>query len=224
MVSWHDVLGPEKEKDYFKNILSFVAGRRAAGARVYPPRGEVFNAFRHTALEDLKVVIIGQDPYHGPGQAHGLCFSVRPGVPPPPSLQNIFRELRDEYGEGFPFPEHGCLESWARQGVFMLNSSLTVEEGRPQSHANIGWARFTDTVIEKINECTEHTVFMLWGAPAGKKCARVDRSRHLVLTCAHPSPLSAHRGFFGCGHFRKCDAYLAEHGRTPVDWRIPPLP
>ncbi len=221
MTSWHDVIGPEKEKDYFRNILSYVEERRLSGVNVYPPRADVFNAFKYTALQDLRVVIIGQDPYHGPYQAHGLCFSVRPEVEIPPSLRNIYQELKNEYGDSFTIPEHGYLESWARQGVFMLNNTLTVEEGQPQSHGKIGWDRFTDVVIEKINEYTEHTVFMLWGSHAQKKCRCVDQSRHLVLTSAHPSPLSAYRGFFGCNHFLKCNEYLVAHGKKPICWQVP---
>lgn len=220
MTTWHDVIGEEKHKDYFTQILSYVNERRKS-VNVYPPKEDVFNAFTYTPFENLKVVIIGQDPYHGPNQAHGLCFSVKPGIPLPPSLKNIYQELKNEYGNNFQIPTHGYLEHWARQGVFMLNNTLTVEQGQPQSHANIGWDKFTDKVIEQINANTNGTVFMLWGSPAQKKCKRVDSSKHLILTAPHPSPLSAYRGFFGCNHFIKCNEYLKAQGKTTIDWQIP---
>ncbi len=220
-LSWHDVIGIQKEQQYFKNIKNFVTNERLNGVDVYPKRKDVFNAFRYTSFENLKVVIIGQDPYHGPNQAHGLCFSVLPGIQVPPSLKNIYQELKNEYGDSFNIPNHGYLTSWAEQGVFLLNNTLTVRRGEPMSHAHIGWDVFTDSVIEAINAHTDHTVFMLWGSPAQKKCKKVDESRHLVLKTSHPSPLSAYRGFLGCGHFKMCNDYLIAHGKTPIDWNLP---
>ncbi|WP_406545657.1 uracil-DNA glycosylase [Succinimonas sp.] len=222
-LTWHDVIGSEKSQPYFAEVMRFQKERRRA-AQVFPPEREIFSAFSSTPFSQVKVVIIGQDPYHGPGQANGLCFSVNPGIPVPPSLKNIYLELREEYGPEFQIPSHGCLTSWARQGVFLLNNTLTVEQGRPKSHFGKGWEIFTDHVIARINECTEHTVFMLWGSPAQSKCRTVDTSRHLVLKAPHPSPLSAYRGFFGCGHFRACNAYLESWGRAPIDWRLPADP
>lgn len=219
-LSWHDIIGDEKEQEYFKKILAYVQDRRKAGIEVYPPAPDVFNAFRFTNLDNLKVVIIGQDPYHGPNQAHGLCFSVNDGIPLPPSLKNIFQELKNEYGQDFNIPASGCLKSWAEQGVFLLNNTLTVERGAPQSHAKIGWDIFTDHVIQKINDNLEHVVFMLWGAPAQKKCKCVNTSKHLVLQTAHPSPLSAYRGFFGCNHFIMCNEYLRQNGKEIINWQI----
>jgi uracil-DNA glycosylase len=220
MITWHDLIGEEKEAPYFKDILSYVNKRRELGVEVYPPSADVFNAFKYTSLDNLKVVIIGQDPYHGPNQAHGLCFSVNKGIPNPPSLRNIFQELKNEYGEKFIMPEHGCLSSWAQQGVFLLNNTLTVERGHPQSHANIGWDIFTEHVIKKINDNLDHIVFMLWGSPAQKKCKCVDENKHLILKTVHPSPLSAYRGFFGCQHFIKCNEYLEKNGKSPINWQI----
>lgn len=222
MLQWSDVLGQEKTKDYFQQVMAFVAGRRSQGVEVYPPHSEVFNAIRLCPLDVLKVVIVGQDPYHGPGQAHGLSFSVKPPVPPPPSLVNVFSELQTDLG--LSRPHHGCLEHWAKQGVLLLNSVLTVERGQPQSHAGKGWETFTDRVIEVVNQSTQSTVFLLWGSPAQKKGASIDSNRHLVLKAPHPSPLSAHRGFLGCRHFSKCNDYLRGQGRQPIDWSLPPIP
>ncbi|MGN1394160.1 MAG: uracil-DNA glycosylase [Succinivibrionaceae bacterium] len=220
MTTWHDVIGLEKNKDYFKKIMNFVEDRRKT-TMVYPPKEDVFNAFKYTSFDNLKVVIIGQDPYHGPNQAHGLCFSVKPNIAIPPSLKNIYTELHSEYGDEFIIPHHGYLARWAEQGVFMLNNTLTVEAGRPQSHAQIGWNIFTDKVIEQINAYTQNTVFMLWGSPAQQKCKHVDTSKHLVLKAPHPSPLSAYRGFFGCNHFKLCNAYLVANKKNPIDWKLP---
>jgi uracil-DNA glycosylase len=221
-LTWHDVLAAEKQKPYFIDTLSTVAAERAAGVTVYPPQKDVFNAFRFTELADVKVVILGQDPYHGPGQAHGLAFSVLPGVAVPPSLVNIYKELQSNFAD-FVRPDHGYLESWARQGVMLLNTVLTVEAGKAHSHARLGWETFTDKVIELINQHCEGVVFLLWGSHSQKKGSIIDRKRHYVLQAPHPSPLSAHRGFLGCRHFAKTNEYLIERGLTPIDW-TPRLP
>jgi uracil-DNA glycosylase len=218
VTTWKEVLGAEKEKQYFKDLLHKVAAARAQGKTIYPPQGDIFNALQFTPFDSIRAVIIGQDPYHGPGQAHGLCFSVQPGVPPPPSLINIYKELSSDLNT--PIPNHGCLEQWARQGVLLLNAVLTVEAGKPQSHAGIGWEQFTDKVISEVSARHSHIVFMLWGAYAQKKGAVVDRSKHLVLEAVHPSPLSAHRGFLGCRHFSKANQYLVMNGKTAIDWSI----
>jgi uracil-DNA glycosylase len=216
---WPDIIGDLKHQAPFREALAFVKKRRAQGARVYPSQANLFAAFRETPWNRLRVVILGQDPYHGPGQAHGLCFSVLPGVPQPPSLKNIFKELESDLG--LQPPAHGCLLPWARQGVLLLNAVLSVEEGKPQSHANIGWEAFTDAVIHRIAQHKKHVVFLLWGASAQKKLASVDLSRHTVLKAPHPSPLSAHRGFFGCRHFSRANEALQEHGQKPIDWSVP---
>lgn len=221
-LTWHDVLADEKEKPYFKETLQAVAQQRAAGVTVYPPQKDVFNAFKLTELGDIKVVILGQDPYHGPNQAHGLAFSVLPGVAIPPSLLNMYKELEQDI-EGFQRPQHGFLESWATQGVLLLNTVLTVEAGKAHSHARLGWETFTDTVIDAINTHCEGVVFLLWGSHAQKKGSIIDAQRHHVLKAPHPSPLSAHRGFFGCRHFSQTNALLSQAGETPIDW-TPVLP
>lgn len=221
-LTWHDVLAAEKQQPYFISTLSAVAEARAAGITVYPPQKDVFNAFRFTELKEVKVVILGQDPYHGPGQAHGLSFSVLPGIAPPPSLVNMYKELEASM-PGFTRPKHGYLESWARQGVLLLNTVLTVEGGQAHSHAKLGWETFTDKVIALINEHCEGVVFLLWGAHAQKKGRIIDRQRHHVLAAPHPSPLSAHRGFLGCGHFLQTNQYLTARGELPIDW-MPQLP
>ncbi|MDJ0024441.1 uracil-DNA glycosylase [Pantoea eucrina] len=221
-LTWHDVLADEKEKPYFKETLQAVAQQRAAGVTVYPPQKDVFNAFKLTELGDIKVVILGQDPYHGPNQAHGLAFSVLPGVAIPPSLLNMYKELEQDI-EGFQRPQHGFLESWATQGVMLLNTVLTVEAGKAHSHARLGWETFTDTVIDAINTHLEGVVFLLWGSHAQKKGSIIDAQRHHVLKAPHPSPLSAHRGFFGCRHFSQTNALLSQAGETPIDW-TPVLP
>lgn len=221
-LTWHDVLAEEKQKPYFQQTLQTVAAERDAGTTIYPPQKDVFNAFRFTELGDVKVVILGQDPYHGPGQAHGLAFSVRPGIAPPPSLVNMYKELQNSV-EGFERPSHGYLESWARQGVLLLNTVLTVRAGQAHSHASLGWETFTDKVIALINEHRAGVVFLLWGSHAQKKGAIIDTNKHCVLRAPHPSPLSAHRGFFGCDHFVKANAWLTEHGEKPIDWQ-PVLP
>jgi uracil-DNA glycosylase len=216
--TWKDVLAGEKEQPYFAEVLKFVEAERSSGKTIYPKNTEVFNALTFTPFQEVKVVILGQDPYHGPQQAHGLCFSVKPPTPPPPSLVNIFLELQSDLG--IKRPKHGCLEAWARQGVLLLNAVLTVEEGKAGSHANRGWERFTDRVIRELNDRREHIVFLLWGAYAQKKASFVDRTKHLVLEAPHPSPLSAHRGFLGCRHFSKANEYLRQHGIAEIRWDL----
>lgn len=217
-ITWKEALQGEREKPYFKDLLAFLDKQRAEGKTVYPKPGDIFNALQYSPFSNVRVVIIGQDPYHGPNQAHGLCFSVKPGVPPPPSLVNIFQELHDDLG--IPIPSHGCLEKWARSGVMLLNAVLTVEAGKPQSHSNIGWEKFTDRVIQELNDRKRGLVFLLWGASAQKKGATIDRSRHHVLEAVHPSPLSAHRGFLGCKHFSKANELLRKEGLPPIDWSL----
>ncbi len=216
--SWKTLLGEEKQKDYFKSVIQFVEEERKKGKIIYPINSEVFSAFQLTPFEKVKVVILGQDPYHGPNQAHGLCFSVKKGVPPPPSLLNIYKELESDVG--FKRPNYGLLESWANEGVLLLNSVLTVENGKPGSHANKGWETFTDFVIQTLNENTKNLVFLLWGSYAQKKGSIVDKTRHLVLEAPHPSPLSAHRGFLGCRHFSKTNEYLYKCGKINVNWSL----
>ena len=191
---------------------------KSQGKVIYPPGPYIFNAFNTTPVDNVKVVILGQDPYHGPGQAHGLCFSVQNGVPPPPSLINIFKELHEDIG--VEIPNHGNLTHWAEQGVFLLNASLTVRAGEPMSHAKIGWATFTDTVIRKVSDLKDHVVFMLWGKFAQEKKVLIDETKHFVLKAAHPSPLSAHAGFLGCRHFSKANEWLISKGIDPVDWKL----
>lgn len=220
ILTWTDILGPLKEKPYFKEAMALYDDETSRGVRCFPSRRELFNAFRLTELKDLKVVILGQDPYHEEGQAMGLAFSVRPGVRVPPSLVNIYKELSQDI-PGFVAPNHGCLTSWARQGVLLLNTVLSVREGEANSHAGHGWEKFTDGVIEAINAHTQHVVYILWGAKARDKCKVVDRNRNLILTCPHPSPLSASRGFFGQHQFSQANAYLMEQGKEPIDWRLP---
>ncbi|CBV42876.1 uracil-DNA glycosylase [Halomonas elongata] len=220
--SWQQWLGAEFEAPYMQALRDFLAGEKAARKVIYPHSSNWFRAFELTPLEEVRVVILGQDPYHGPNQAHGLCFSVRPGVQVPPSLVNIYKELAADVG--FQPVNHGFLESWARQGVLLLNTSLTVEQGNAGSHRGRGWETFTDRAIATVNEHAGPTVFLLWGSHARKKKALVDTSRHLVLESPHPSPLSAHRGFFGNRHFSRANAFLAEQGRTPIDWQLPQQP
>ena len=214
--SWKDRLKDEFEKPYMQQLREFLRQRKRSGAAVYPPGGQIFNALNSAPFGEVEVVILGQDPYHGPGQAHGLCFSVPDGVPLPPSLQNIFREIASELPVEMPIS--GNLERWARQGVLLLNAVLTVERGLPGAHQGKGWERFTDRVIEELNRDREALVFILWGSYARKKGSFIDRDRHLVLTAPHPSPLSAHRGFFGCGHFSRANQWLQQHGMRPIDW------
>jgi uracil-DNA glycosylase len=200
-------------------LQGFLDAELAAGRTIFPPQGAWFRALALTPLDKVRVVILGQDPYHGPGQAHGLCFSVPPGVRPPPSLSNIYKELGRDLG--LPRPQHGFLEHWARQGVLLLNSVLTVEIAKAASHSKKGWEPFTDAIIAQVNDKAEPVVFMLWGAYAHKKAANIDSRRHLVLKAAHPSPLSAHNGFLGCKHFSQCNAFLVKNGFPPIDWTLP---
>jgi uracil-DNA glycosylase len=216
--SWKEALREEFKKPYFKQIASHLKIEKKQGKVIYPPGAYIFNAFECTPLDKVKVVIIGQDPYHGPGQAHGLCFSVQAGVPPPPSLVNIYKEL--QYDIGLEVPPHGDLTKWARQGVFLLNASLSVRAGEPMSHSKIGWNVFTDEVIKKISKERKHVVFLLWGKFAQEKQYLIDETKHLVLKAAHPSPLSAHAGFFGSKHFSKANAWLMSKGIDPVDWSL----
>lgn len=220
--SWLGRLQNEFEQDYMQALRQFLRGRMAAGATVYPQPGEWFHALDSTPFDRVKVVILGQDPYHGPGQAHGLCFSVKPPVAPPPSLVNIYKELQADLA--LAPPAHGCLDSWAEQGVLLLNSVLTVEQGQAAAHQGKGWERFTDAVIEHINRDRKGVVFMLWGAYAQKKGQLLDADKHCVLRAPHPSPLSAHRGFLGCKHFSQANAYLQGQGLKPIDWALPPQP
>jgi uracil-DNA glycosylase len=218
MTTWHEIITDEKQKPYLKDTLDYVQQRREQGVTVFPPQSDVFNAFKYTEFDDVKVVILGQDPYHGPNQAHGLCFSVLPGIKIPPSLRNMYKELAEDI-DGFVTPEHGFLESWAKQGVLMINAVLTVEQGDANSHKHLGWEQFTDTVISKINEQRDGVIFLLWGAPAQKKGRIIDANKHHVLKAPHPSPLSAYRGFFGCRHFSQVNEILFGQGKGVVDWQ-----
>ena len=213
--SWKQRLAAEFEKDYFVKLTEFVRSEYMR-TTIYPPAKLIFNAFDHCPFDKVKVVIIGQDPYHGPGQAHGLCFSVNEGVPNPPSLQNIFKEILSDLGK--PLPPNGDLTRWANQGVLLLNATLTVQAHQAGSHQRKGWETFTDAAIRVLAEKREHIVFILWGAYAQKKGAFIDRSKHLVLTSAHPSPLSAYNGFFGNKHFSRANDYLVAHGNSAIDW------
>ncbi len=217
MTSWSNLLAAEKQQDYFEQTMQYVATRCAEKVTVYPSKEQIFTAFSATPFEKVKVVILGQDPYHGPNQAHGLCFSVMPGVKTPPSLVNIYKELKQDI-PGFKIPSHGYLQSWAEQGVLLLNTVLTVEQGQAHSHKHLGWEKFTDKVIQQLNQYGKGIVFLLWGAHAQKKGAQIDTSKHVVLKAPHPSPLSAHRGFLGCRHFSKTNQLLNEQGRQPIDW------
>ena len=213
--NWKSLLSEEFEKPYFQQLTTFVRDEYK-GQTVYPKGLDIFKAFDRCDFDDVKVVIIGQDPYHGPGQANGLCFSVSEGVRLPPSLMNIFKEIRDDLGK--PIPASGDLERWAKQGVLLLNATLTVKANCPGSHQNRGWETFTDAVIKKISDEKEGVVFLLWGAYAQKKGEIIDRNKHMVLMSAHPSPFSADRGFFGCKHFSKTNAYLKSKGKQEIDW------
>jgi len=218
-MTWQQLLGEEKQQPYFTDTLANVEQARLAGQVIYPPQSDVFNAFKLTELDKLKVVILGQDPYHGPNQAHGLAFSVRHGVRVPPSLQNMYKELLLEYPD-FQIPAHGCLDDWAKQGVLLLNTVLTVEATKPNSHRHLGWEKFTDKVVAQINDQCQGIVFLLWGAHAQKKGRFIDRQRHVVLEAPHPSPLSAHRGFLGCGHFKLANELLVKQGKPPINWQL----
>jgi len=217
-LTWKTLLSDEKQKSYFQAILNFIHTERTAGKIIYPAQADIFNAIKFTPYENVKVVILGQDPYHGENQAHGLSFSVRKGVPLPPSLQNIFKELKNDLD--IPNPHYGCLEHWAQQGVLLLNTVLTVEANKPQSHAHIGWQRFTDHVIASLNDHPQGIVFLLWGSYAQQKAQLITNMRHRILKAPHPSPLSAHRGFMGCRHFSQTNQLLQQMGREPIDWRI----
>jgi len=216
--SWKKALDSEFSKPYFEQITAHVKTEKEQGKIIYPPGSLIFHAFEVVPIEQVKIVILGQDPYHGPRQAHGLSFSVQKGVPPPPSLINIFKELQKD--TGMPIPSHGNLEHWAAQGVLLLNASLTVRAGEPMSHAKIGWHHFTDAAIAKISKVRKHVVFMLWGKFAQEKKVLINAEDHIILTSAHPSPLSANNGFFGNRHFSKANEYLMKHGIDPINWSL----
>ena len=217
--SWLQVLGDEFDKPYMVQLKSFLRAEKQAGKIIYPSGDNWFNALNSTPFDAVKVVVLGQDPYHGPGQAHGLCFSVLPGVPAPPSLLNIFKELETDLG--IPMSRHGYLQHWAEQGVLLLNAVLTVQQANANSHQGRGWEAFTDRCVEQLNERREGLVFLLWGSYAQKKGQLIDRKKHLVLHAPHPSPLSAHRGFLGCRHFSQANEYLERRGLAPIDWSLP---
>jgi uracil-DNA glycosylase len=216
--SWLNLLRPQFEQEYMLSLRKFLMTRKQHRAVIYPPGPQIFNALNSTPFDQVRVVILGQDPYHGPGQAHGLCFSVMPGVKTPPSLANIYREIQSDLG--IDMPHHGCLQSWSEQGVLLLNAVLTVERGQAGSHQGKGWETFTDEVVRLLNDKTQGLVFMLWGSYAMKKGSMIDRKRHLVLTAPHPSPLSAHRGFLGCKHFSAANDYLEKQQKQPIDWSV----
>jgi len=216
--SWLNAIGEEFDQPYMQALRAFLQEEKQKGKVIYPPGSLWFNALNSTSFEKVKVVILGQDPYHGPNQAHGLCFSVQKGVPFPPSLQNIFKEINQDLD--IPFPSHGCLQQWADQGVLLLNAVLTVEAGKAGAHQGKGWEQFTDAVVQALNEKRDNLVFMLWGSYAHKKGAMIDANRHCVLKSPHPSPLSAHRGFFGNKHFSLCNQYLSNSGEKEIDWPI----
>lgn len=216
--SWKNVMKDEFNKPYFLQIVTFLKTEKMAGKTIYPPGPLIFNAFNTTPFDHVKAVLLGQDPYHGRGQAHGLCFSVQPGITPPPSLVNIYKELNADLG--IPIPKHGTLTNWAEQGVLLLNASLTVRDGEPMSHAQIGWAEFTNAVIKKISDQKHNVIFILWGKFAQEKQVLIDETKHLVLKAAHPSPFSANNGFLGCRHFSKTNDYLVKNGIDPIDWKL----
>ena len=218
--SWKEILKDEFDKDYFIDLKSFLLEEKKK-YRIYPPGKFIFHAFNSTPFENVKLIIIGQDPYHGTGQAHGLCFSVPFGIKPPPSLVNIFKEIQDD--TGVPFPNHGNLEYWAMQGVLLLNATLTVRAGQAGSHQGKGWEEFTNEVIKRLSDKKENLVFLLWGKFAQNKASLIDNTRHHILEAPHPSPFSAHSGFFGCKHFSKANKILADNGKTTIDWRVPDL-
>lgn len=214
---WDEILKDEFQSDYYAQIRETLK-QEYASHEIYPPMQDIFNALRYTSYSDVKAVLLGQDPYHGPGQAHGLCFSVRPGVAPPPSLQNIFKELQSDMG--LPAPHSGCLIPWAKEGVLMLNTTLTVRRSQANSHSKIGWTKFTDAIIQKLNDHEQPIVFLLWGSNARSKKALITNPNHLILETVHPSPLSAHQGFFGSRHFSQCNEFLMAHGIAPIDWTL----
>lgn len=219
---WAEKLKPEYKKEYYRILYQKVNEEYASGRQIFPPADDIFNAFHLTPLKEVKCVIIGQDPYHDVNQAHGLCFSVKPEVEIPPSLVNIYKELADDLG--CKIPNNGYLVKWAEQGVLLLNSVLTVRAHQANSHQGIGWEQFTDAVMDILNEEDRPIVFLLWGRPAQNKAARLNNPNHLILKAPHPSPLSAYRGFFGCKHFSQANAFLEEHGLTPIDWQIEDIP
>lgn len=214
---WDALLADEIQKDYYLKLRQFLISEYTT-RRIYPPMEDIFNALRHTSYSDVRAVILGQDPYHGPGQAHGMCFSVKRGTPPPPSLQNIFKEIKSDLG--IDPPQHGELTSWADNGVLLLNTVLTVREGQPNSHKGMGWEQFTDRIIQLLNERQQPMVFLLWGGNARSKARLITNPAHLVLQCAHPSPLSAYNGFFGCRHFSKTNEFLVSRSMKPIDWKL----
>ncbi len=214
---WDALLADEIKKDYYLRLREFLK-QEYTTRRIYPPMEDIFNALRHTSYSDVRAVILGQDPYHGAGQAHGMCFSVKKGTPPPPSLQNIFKELKADLG--IDPPNHGELTQWADNGVLLLNTVLTVREGQANSHRGMGWEHFTDRVIQLLNERQQPIVFLLWGGNARSKANLITNPQHLVLQCAHPSPLSAYNGFFGCRHFSKTNEFLTQHGMQPINWKL----
>lgn len=216
---WKQALREEFEEPYMNELREFLRQAHAAGKEIFPPGPLIFNALNSTPLDKIKVVILGQDPYHGPGQAHGLCFSVQPGIAVPPSLLNIYKELKRDLN--IDIASHGCLQSWADQGVLLLNTTMTVERGIAASHAKKGWERFTDRIIQVVSEQQPQLVFLLWGAHAQSKQKLIDTTKHLVLTSVHPSPLSAYRGFIGNGHFSRANKFLVQNGLTPIDWALP---
>ncbi|WP_129211424.1 uracil-DNA glycosylase [Candidatus Pseudomonas adelgestsugas] len=217
--SWKYALLDELNKPYMVELRAFLRREYDACKEIYPPKQLIFSALNSTPLDKVKIVILGQDPYHGPGQAHGLCFSVQPGLPIPPSLVNIYKELRRDLN--INIPNHGCLQSWADQGVLMLNTTMTVERANANAHAGKGWQFFTDRIIKVVSEHQRHLVFMLWGAHAQGKQNLIDMTKHLVLTSVHPSPLSAYRGFLGCGHFSKANKFIEQNNEMPIEWRLP---
>jgi len=214
---WQDKLSKEVEKEYFSDLIAFVE-EEIQEQTVYPPKNLIFNAFNTTSFDDVKVVLLGQDPYHGPNQAHGLCFSVQQGIKTPPSLVNMYKELHRS--TDFQIPTHGELTSWAKQGILMINATLTVRDGEPKSHAKKGWEKFTNSIIKLISDEKENVVFVLWGGDARKKAKIIDETKHHILECAHPSPLSVYRGFSGCNHFNLINEYLVEQGKEPINWQV----
>lgn len=218
---WKEVLKEEFNKPYFQQLVTFLKTEKALNKKIYPPGKQMFNAFEQTPFDEVKVVILGQDPYHGEGQAHGLSFSVPPGIKPPPSLINIFKEIHNDLGIEMRY-DYGNLLSWAKQGVLLLNAALSVRAGEPFSHAKFGWAEFTDEVIKKISEEKTGIIFLLWGKFAQEKQALIDENKHFILKAAHPSPFSADKGFFGCKHFSKTNKLLMQQGLQPIDWKIQP--
>lgn len=218
--SWLNIVEPLFQQDYMLKLKSFLIAEKKAGKTIYPPGDKIFNALNTTPFDKVRVVILGQDPYHGPGQAHGLCFSVSDGVKPPPSLVNIYKELSDDLGKDFQIPKTGNLTKWAEQGVLLLNTVLTVCGGDAMSHRNQGWELFTDTIIKELSDKKQGVIFVLWGGPARSKVKLIDQQKHIILQAAHPSPLSAYRGFFGCKHFSQINQKLLSMGEKPINWQV----